>query len=56
MWFSNASSDLANELSQWLEQLARNGSATAHSPVLQRQPRLLGSLEGLQRDLSLIHI
>jgi len=50
MWFSNASSDLANELSQWLEQLARNGSATAHSPQLQRQPRLLGSLEHLQRD------
>ncbi len=50
MWFSKASSDLANELSQWLDQLARNGSATAHSPVLQRQPRLLGSLEHLQRD------
>lgn len=50
MWFSKASSDLANELSQWLEQLSRNGSVTGHSPLLQRQPRLLGTLEHLQRD------
>ena len=52
MWFNNATRDLANELSQWLEQLSRNGSATAHSPVLQRQPQLLGSLEHLQRHWS----
>ena len=50
MWFSNASSDLAEALSQWLEQLSRDGAATALAPPLQRQPRLLGTLQHLQRD------
>ncbi|MDH4582362.1 PAS domain S-box protein [Pseudomonas sp. BN415] len=50
MWFSNAASNLANELSQWLDQLSSDPSSASAPPQLQRQPRLLGSLERLQRD------
>ncbi len=50
MWFSNASSDLANSVSQWLESLSSNAATVASPPPLQRQPRLAGALEHLQRD------
>jgi PAS domain S-box-containing protein len=50
MWFSNAASNLANELSQWLDQLSSDPGSASAPPPLQRQPRLLGSLERLQRD------
>ncbi len=50
MWFSNASSNLANELSQWLDQLSNAPGAVSAPPPLQRQPRLLSRLEKLQRD------
>ncbi|WP_028630321.1 methyl-accepting chemotaxis protein [Metapseudomonas resinovorans] len=50
MWFSNAASNLANELSQWLDQLSSDPGAASTPPQLQRQPRLLSSLERLQRD------
>ncbi|MDH4607490.1 PAS domain S-box protein [Pseudomonas sp. BN102] len=51
MWFSNASSNLANELSQWLDRLfSEQGTDGAAQHHLQRQPQLLGSLERLQRD------
>ncbi len=50
MWFSKASSELANEVSQWLEHLSSNGGGALNPPVLQRQPRLAGALQHLQRD------
>ncbi|MHC5352440.1 methyl-accepting chemotaxis protein [Metapseudomonas furukawaii] len=51
MWFSNASSNLANEISQWLDRLfSEQGTADANRRHLQRQPQLLGSLDRLQRD------
>ena len=50
MWFSNASSDLANSVSQWLESLSSNAATVASPPPLQRQPRLAGALQHLQRD------
>ena len=50
MWFSKASSDLANEVSQWLEHLSSDSGGALSPPLLQRQPRLSGALQHLQRD------
>ncbi|HEP9160450.1 TPA: PAS domain-containing protein [Pseudomonas aeruginosa] len=50
MWFRKASSNLANELSQWLDQLSCDQSPESALPRLRHQPRLLGSLERPQRD------
>ncbi|KIQ01287.1 MULTISPECIES: methyl-accepting chemotaxis protein [Pseudomonas] len=51
MWFSNASRNLADELSQWLNRLFDGQpSAAAAQHHLQRDARLFSSLQRLQRD------
>ena len=51
MWFSNASRNLADELSQWLNRLFDGQpSAASAQPHLQRDARLFSSLQRLQRD------
>lgn len=50
MWFSNASQNLANELSQLFDRLLADQPLEVHSqPNLQRQRHLVDSLGRLQR-------
>ena len=50
MWFKDASRELAQDLTQWLSQLANDQSGEArHNGRLQRHPQLLDALQRLDR-------
>jgi len=50
MWFRDASRELAQDLTQWLSQLANDQSGEArHNRRLQRHPQLLDALQRLDR-------